>query len=212
MTRTHFLSKSLIPLLFAGVLGGCLNTTPATDSRRFFVIEPGPSPQREDSSLDVVAVVGIMPVIIPAYLRDNRIVVRQSATEIRYSEMIRWGEPLGQGLMRAMRSNLDGALEDCLVIQAPWSRGEVDFEVSIRFRACEIDTDGLATVDAEWICSNVRDPDNPIFGQAHLEKKGSMPSSDPEGAVGILSKAIHELSLQISDTVRTCIVGAKNSP
>ena len=212
MTRTHFLLKSLIPVLLAGALGGCLNTSPVADSRRFFVIEPGLSSQGPGSTQEPVAVVGIKPVILPAYLRDNRIVVRKSANEIKYSETIRWGEPLDQGLMRAMRSNLDGALKNCLVIQAPWSLGDVDFEVSIRFRTCELDADGLATVDAEWICSSAKGPESPTYGQVHLEKTGPIPSSDPDGAVGILSKAVHELSLQIADTVRTCIDGAKASP
>jgi uncharacterized lipoprotein YmbA len=204
--------KSLVSFLIAGALGGCLNTSPVGDSRRFFVIEPGPVPQAQDSARDVVAVVGIKPVILPAYLRDKRIVVRSSATEIEYSETIRWGEPLDQGLMRATRSILDGTLENGLVILAPWSRGDVNFEVSIRFRACEVAADGMATVDAKWFCSDVKNPGSPVYGQARLEKTGPMPSSDPEGAISILSKAIHELSFQIADTVQTCIDRAKESP
>ena len=212
MTRTHLLLKILIPGLFAGALGGCLNTSPVSDSRRFFVIEPGLPSELQDSTRDVVAVVGIKPIILPAYLKDNRIVVRKSATEIKYSETIQWGEPLGQGLMRTTRTNLDGALKDCRVIQAPWSRGDVNFEISIRFRACEVDADGRATVDAEWSCSNAKGPEIPVYGQAHLEKTGPTLSIDPEGAVGTLSKAVHELSLQIVDTVRTCIDGTEASP
>jgi len=198
--------------MLAGVLGGCLNTSPVADNRRFFVIEPGPSSFEQTTVTDIGHKLGIKPIVVPAYLRDYRIVVRQSSTEIGYSEIVRWGEPIGLGLLRVIRGSLDTALEDALVVGAPWQRGDVDFDVSIRFQRCEVDTSGLVVIDAEWLCSKVDDSTTAVFGQNHIENQGPRPAEDPSGAVTALSKGVHELSLQIAETVRTCIEGAEESP
>jgi len=204
--------KWVLPVMLAGVLGGCLNTSPVADNRRFFVIEPGPSSFEQTAVTNIDHRLGIKPILVPAYLRDYRIVVRQSSTEIGYSETVRWGEPISLGLLRVIRGSLDTALEDVLVAGAPWQRGDVDFEVSIRFQRCEVDISGLMVIDAEWLCSKVDDPTTVVFGQDHIDKQGPRPSEDPSGAVTTLSEAVHELSLQIAETVRACINGAKESP
>jgi len=132
--------KWLLPVILASVSGGCLNTSPVADTRRFFVIESGPTSFEQTTIADIGHRLGLKPILLPAYLRDHRIVIRQSSTEVAYSEMVRWGEPITLGLQRVIRGNLDDALEDVLVVKAPWRRGEVDFEVSVRFQSCEVNS------------------------------------------------------------------------
>lgn len=210
--NTYVPHKWLLPVILAGALGGCLNTSPVADTRRFFVVEPGPSSYEQTTVTDIDHRLGIKPILVPAYLRDYRIVVRKSNTEIGYSETVRWGEPITLGLQRVIRDRLDTALEDVLVTRAPWQRGDVDFEVSIRFHRCEVDTSGLMVIDAEWLCSKVDDSAGAVFGQDHIENQGPRPFEDPGGAVTALSEAVHELSIQISKTARTCIDGTEESP
>jgi len=204
--------KWLLPVMLTGALGGCLNTSPVTDTRQFFVIESGPSPDSQIAAADIDHIVGLLPIQVPSYLRDNRIVVRKSETEITYSEVVRWGEPLGSGLQRVIRSDVDIAIGNIEVIASPWQRGDADFELIVRFHQCEVDSSGLAIADAEWHCSKADDPTTSIFGRGHIEKPGPAPQEDPAGAVTTFSAAIHELSLQIANTVRTCIDGTKESP
>jgi uncharacterized lipoprotein YmbA len=203
--------KWTLPVMLAGALGGCLNTSPVTDSRRFFVLEPGPASYRSILAEAADTIVGLKPIMVPAYLRDTRIVVRQSETEIDYSEVIRWGEPLGLGLERVIRGNLDAALEDSIVIQAPWRREGVGYQVNVRFHRCEVDTSGQVITDAEWLCSKIDDPSKTVFGQGTITKTGPRPADDPDGAVTTLSTTIHELSLQIAESARACIDGIEES-
>lgn len=205
------LIKWTLPVMLAGALGGCLNTSPVTDSRRFFVLEPGPASNKSISAEATGTIVGLKPIMVPAYLRDTRIVVRQSETEIGYSEVIRWGEPLDLGLGRVIRGHLDAALEDSIVIEAPWRREGVGYQVNIRFHRCEVDTSGRVTTDAEWLCLRIDDPSKAVFGQATITRTGPRPGNDPDGAVSTLSTTIHELGLQIAESVRTCIDGIEES-
>jgi uncharacterized lipoprotein YmbA len=201
--------KWILPAMLAGALGGCLNTRPSADSRQFYVLESGPASDKALSIEEVDSIVGLKPVRLPAYLRDPRIVVRKSQTEISHSEVIRWGEPLDLGLQRVICSNLDAALEDSVVIKAPWRREGVGYQINIRFNRCEVDTSGQVTTDAEWLCSKIDDPSKAFFGQGNITRTGPPPTDDPGGAIATLSKTIHELSLQIAESVRACINGTE---
>ena len=164
--------KWILPVMLAGALGGCLNTSPVADSRQFYVLESGPASYETISIEEVDSIVGLKPIRLPAYLRDPRVVVRKSETEIGQSEVFRWGEPLGLGLQRVIRSNLDAALVDSVVIQAPWRREGVGYQINIRFNRCEVDTSGQVTTDAEWLCSNIDDPSKAVFGQGNISRTG----------------------------------------
>src|SRR6476660_6643335 len=52
------------------------------------------------------AVLGLGPVAIPGYLDRPQIVTRVGPNELRLDEVARWGEPLRDGIARALQQDL----------------------------------------------------------------------------------------------------------
>lgn len=199
----------LLPFALVGLFSGCLNTTPAVDARRHFVLDNQADATPPAEAVLEETTVGLLPVLLPSYLHDNRLTVRRSGTEVVYLEQDRWAGRLDQGLSQLIGNRIEENLEGVSVRQAPWNRGEADFALRIKYSRCEVTTEGLAVVTAEWSCTDNRDPGNSLRGQGRIEKPGPSPYESTEASIATLSDANRELAAAIAQTIRSCIEASK---
>ncbi|MEZ5277580.1 MAG: PqiC family protein [Opitutaceae bacterium] len=199
----------LLPFALAGLLSGCLNTTPAVDARRHFVLDNQADIQSASGAVVKETTVGLMPVLLPSYLHDNRLTVRKSGTEVVYLEQDRWAGRLDQGLSQFIGNRVEENLEGVSVLQAPWNRGDVDYELRIKYSRCEVTTEGLAVVAAEWSCTDQSVPRNSLRGQVRIERPGPSPYDSTAASIATLSDANRELAADIARTIRSCIDASK---
>src|SRR5262249_32692226 len=101
--------------------GGCVGHS---DPPRFYVLvgtlaptAPSPSVDRDPGSPP-----GVGPTTLPRYLEGITIVTRRES-ELEVAEFDRWGEPLSEGVPRAIASHLSALLQTQRVFVFPWPAG-----------------------------------------------------------------------------------------
>jgi uncharacterized lipoprotein YmbA len=96
-------------------------------------------------------VVGVRAVNVSAYLRGERFAIRSHANEIRFLDLVRWGEPLDQGIARVLAENLRSLKNVARVSTPPFRADEQrDFEILVQVGACEGTSDGDVRLAATW--------------------------------------------------------------
>ena len=146
--------------------------------------------------------VGVAAVEIPSYLLDRRIAVGRATHELTYLDNDRWAERLDKGMQRVIAANLEALLPSDRVFLSAWRRGEVSTEVYVSIRRFETDEDGRIVLEAHW---RITSPGGERTWRAdHLlvSRKGPSFRADPQGAVGILSTALAEVSARIAADLR----------
>lgn len=131
----------VMPWLLASVLcllsAGCSLPEAKPDLTRYYVL---PTPAETAPATAPALRVGLFPVQLPDYLHPRSMVVRQSASEVRYEDGERWAEPLDVGLTRVLRAKLAASAQ---VVAYPFrldeSRG---CDVRVQVLACEGTADG----------------------------------------------------------------------
>ncbi len=96
-------------------------------------------------------VVGVRAVDVPAYLRGKPFAIRSHANEIMFLDIVRWGEPLDQGIARVLAENLRSLKNVARVSTPPFRADEQrDFEILVGVTACEGTADGDVRFAATW--------------------------------------------------------------
>lgn len=194
----------LITVLQAGC-GGLL--APKPDLTRYYLLaslsemgrHSGPEPS--EPSTAVPASVGLGPIRLPGYLDRERIVVRASANRLELLDLSRWAEPLEQSLYRVMAENLSGLLGTNDIRLFPFSGPAPEVKLQIDIRRFEPSEDYSATLVACWFIKDGES--NEVL--ACRETRVTKPARDRSisGAVGALSEALGELSVQVAAAVRS---------
>ncbi len=185
MNPRVFLLASLLAVAAAGA--GCsLLPAPKPDPTRFFLLaaEPGAAgPAR--------GVVALRPVELAAYLRQPALVVRRGGHEVTFREAARWGEPLEQGVARALGENLRR------LGLAPVNRGaEADAAVlTVRVLAAEGTAAGAVEFRATWELTRRGAP--PVGGEFRAPGL-TWDGRDEAGLAAGLSAAVAGLAAEIA--------------
>ena len=96
-------------------------------------------------------VVGVRAVDVSAYLRGKPFAIRSHANEIMFLDIVRWGEPLDQGVARVLAENLRSLKNVARVSTQPFRADEQrDFEIMVNVAACEGTADGDVRFAATW--------------------------------------------------------------
>jgi uncharacterized lipoprotein YmbA len=96
-------------------------------------------------------VVGVRAVDVSAYLRGKPFAIRSHANEIMFLDVVRWGEPLDQGVARVLAENLRSLKNVARVSTQPFRADEQrDFEIMVNVTACEGTADGEVRFAATW--------------------------------------------------------------
>jgi uncharacterized lipoprotein YmbA len=142
-TNQFHRTTALIGLLL--IVAACGSSPPV----RYYSLEAIDA--RYDGAVEVVAGLGVGPLRMPEYLAKTRIVTRQGGAEMIVDDFNRWAEPVEDEVHRIVAANLDGLLEDTVVVAFPYRhhtnlRGRVVGRVD-RFDA---DQDGQVVLLVQW--------------------------------------------------------------
>ncbi len=113
--RAHRLA--LVGLLTLAV--SCVPLKRSTEPRFFVLHAVAPSePLAPPAGADLV---GLLPVRVPSHLDRPQLVRWSARGELRIEELLRWGEPLDEGLARTLAEDLGRLLPESPVLRYPWS-------------------------------------------------------------------------------------------
>jgi uncharacterized lipoprotein YmbA len=126
--------------------------TAQPDTTRYYLLSSAavrPGAKAETASKP--SVLGVRNVEIPSYLRNKSFAIRSHANEVTFLDLVRWGEPLDQGIARVLVENLQALPNVARVSTQPFRADERrDFDLLVQVSACEGVADGTVQVSATW--------------------------------------------------------------
>lgn len=191
-------SRLLVPLLTA--LAACSVLAPRPDPSRFYVLTALATADGGGGTLADV-VVGVGPVILPAYLQRPQIATRVGPNQVAYDEYTRWAQPLETGVSRVLVQNLAVLLEPAQVGTFPWLGSPTPTHaVEVEIGQFEQTTANTAELFARW---TIRDGRTKAI-LATRETTASEPAAgnDPAATVAALSRTLATLSREVADGIR----------
>ena len=146
------------------------------------------------------AVFYVRPVELAPYLGKSYIVARTSANKVLFSELHRWGEPLGEGIARVVGKNLSGLLGTLNYSAYPnRKKSRNDFEIGITIDRFERISGGKVSLVGSWQLYR----DNKQAHVAALGETIAIPASskadvDKTSEVAALSQVLRKVSERIA--------------
>lgn len=146
---------ALFALLVSSLpLAACSILAPVPDASHFFVLAPlprAPTPPNADESQSSATLLGIGPIKLPLYLDRQEIAMRLSPTQVGYSDVDRWAEPLGVSVNRVLMQNLSLLLGAERIVMYPWSNAaNVSYQLEIELLSFEATQQGEAQLLARY--------------------------------------------------------------
>jgi uncharacterized lipoprotein YmbA len=191
-------------LVLALVVSGCSILDPVPDRSRFFTLTtlPDAEPAEPRALHRGSRIYGVGPVTMPAYLDRREIATRVSPTELDYSQLDLWAEPLGTNVAAVLQQNLRALLRPDRIVAYPYAATlGPDYRVEIHVLRFEHDANGKAHLAAVW---NVHDP---RAGRVVLSEQSiydeQAAGTDPSAATAALSTALGRLSTEIATALRS---------
>ena len=183
-------------LMVVGMLATACATSAPT---RVYVL--GSTTPTETAKGAPCIVLGIGPVEIPGYLDRPQIVTRLSSNEIQPSDFDQWGEPLAQGIGRALADNLASQLCAQRVEYYPWKGSlTVDYQVRVRVTRFEGHLGGSAELVAQWTL--VGSDGKKVLAEKSSSLSAPAVGSGYEGLVAAQSKTLEKLSVEIASEIK----------
>jgi uncharacterized lipoprotein YmbA len=141
-------------VILAGTLlavGACGSSPPV----RYYSLEALDA--RYSGVSEVVSGLGVGPLRMPDYLSRSRIVTRRGNAELLVDDFNRWAEPVDDEVHRIVAANLDGLLDDMVVVAFPFNHyARLAGQVVGRVDRFDTDQDGRVVLLVQW---GVRKPD-----------------------------------------------------
>lgn len=145
--KYHLLAVGLLSLLFTS----CVNLDPVEDDLQMYAlgsVSDRPETEFPDNANNVIY---IARPDLPAYLSNNRMLIRSEDGEIRHLGGIRWVEPLEEGVARALSEYISRAGGQFVAGYYPWPRLSNNTPmIRVRFSELSFEDDGTIHVVAFW--------------------------------------------------------------
>ena len=130
---------------------------------------------------------------------------RGSNSEVLVVDFHRWAEPVDDALHRITAANVDGLLEDVVVVAFPYNHvATLDYQVIGRVDAFDADQRGHVVLLVQW---GILTPDSEIVVQPRRARYESQ-ASDPgnHGSIArAMSEAIAEFSRDIASEFEAAV-------
>ena len=148
--KNRVFSSTISPLLIGAalLLGACVNLKPKHDSTKLYIlgsIEPVVS-----SDFGAAAIYISRP-YLPAYVAIQRLQYRKQNGELNTLSHARWGEPLEEGVARALAEQLISTASKSVSAFYPWpNRLKDSMDLQVRFYQLGALENGEVRVSAVW--------------------------------------------------------------
>jgi uncharacterized lipoprotein YmbA len=188
------LSAVLIGLTLAS---GCVHSDPA----RFYVLTEAPrstgaAPAAAEPGTG--AAVGIGPVSLPGYLDRVQIVTRRGA-QLEVADLDRWGEPLSEGVPRALAANLAALLQSERIVVYPWPASRtVELQVVVDVNRFDGVVGGDVLLEARWRVL-ARDRKELVLRSSTVREATGEPGY--LALVSAMNRSLAALSREIADSI-----------
>jgi len=207
--------RPLALVVAALTLWGCVSLK-RTPEARFFALrstaEPSPTPARASEP----GLVGVLPVLLPAYLERPQVVTWAAPGEVRIDEFLRWAEPLDVAVSRVISENLGALLPSLRVVRAPWG-ALTPLRCRVRLELARFGPQPGGEVDlaGRWALLPGRG-EQPlvarVFDQRRDPPAGGDGRSDPNRQVEAMSALLGEWSREIAAEVLALPPAEPNGP
>ncbi|TVR47036.1 MAG: membrane integrity-associated transporter subunit PqiC [Puniceicoccaceae bacterium] len=190
-----------VMLLAAGCLGGL---QPREDRTRHYLLEAPAAVEARSLVAEEAIRVGVLPVQVAPYLRNNYMVIREGERGVRFAEFHRWGEPPEQGIGRVLAASLN-ARPELRAVNYPVSGAfRAEFEVAVRVAAFEGRRGGsggtTAEVRLEW--EIYRLPGREAIAAGTAEESEPWRDEDFDGLVEALSQALQRAAEAVAAAIK----------
>ena len=191
---------------------GCSSIlAPRPDTTRFFTlatIDGAQTPPQRVLGSNQPLTYGLGPITVPPYLDRNAMAVRVSPTEIKYSTIDHWAEPLRVSVPRIMLANISTLLSGDHIVIYPWEATHpVDYRIEVELLRFECTTAGTNHVAARWGIKDGRSGKELVARNSSIERPGA--SADAAASAAALSAALGDLSNEIVAAARQLPSAAK---
>ena len=151
------------------------------------------------------AVLGIGPIRVPEYLERSQIVTRRDNAELKVDDFNRWAEPVADALHRVLARNVDGLLNDIVVIGYPYGRlADYDYRLVGRIDRFDMDATGTTRLSLIW---GVTAPDGEVLvsprRRQYLESGGN--PEDPNAVAAAMTRCLEQFSREIAAEIRAAL-------
>ena len=185
----------LLAVLVVTLVGGCMRSDPT----RYYVLTEiarsvgaAPAPGRG-------AVIGVGPVSLPGYVDRLPIVTRRGA-QLEMAEFDRWGEPLSEGVPRAIAAYLADLLQTERVVVFPWP-GVTTLEQQVVVDVSRFDgvVGGDVLLEARWRVLGSNRKELVLRSSTVREATGG---SGYPALVAAMNRSLGTLSREIADSIK----------
>ena len=200
MARIAAYSLGASSLLFAA----CSILGPLPDTSHFFVLAPLPGattpPTNDGTDSSATMLLGLGPIKLPPYLDRHEIAKRLSPTQVTYSEVDRWAEPLSVSVSRVLLQNLSMLLGTEHIVLYPWSNAaQLTYQIEVELLSFEVTKEGEAQLLARYA---VLEGGTRRALVVHETAISHPTATDTAASVVTLSATLGELSQEIATAVR----------
>jgi len=173
------------------LLSACFNTTPVRDPARRFI--PCPDSSRNILPVAGVGAAGIRSVVLPAYLDSSKIAIRSGGTELVFSDINLWSEPLQTSVTRILAEGMRLRIGSAKVDVFPYKPGVMrEVEIRVEFDRFEGDADGSIHVSGRYIVTKLlKDSATEVIP---FDYKGTWTSGDYASLAKALGNAADDLA------------------
>jgi uncharacterized protein len=182
---------------------GCVSLK-RTSEARFFALRTMVEPNAPTGSAAGPGLVGVLPVLLPAYLERPQIVTWAAPGEVRIDEFLRWAEPLDVAVSRVVAENLGTLLSSVRVVRAPWS-ASTSLRCRVRLDVARFGPQpgGQVELAGRWALLPGRG-EEPLVARPFEQRRDSRAGgglADPNGQIEAMSALLGELSGEIAAAV-----------
>jgi hypothetical protein len=195
--RWRAMLRPVALLIGLTLCSGCLRSDPA----RYYVLTevPGSIGAAPTAELRRGAAVGLGPVSLPGYVDRLPIVTRRGA-QLDIAEFDKWGEPLSEGVPRAIAAYLAALLQTERVVVFPWlGVSTIEHQVVIDVTRFDGVVGGDVLLEARW---RVLGPDRKeLVLRSSMVREATGGSGYP-ALVAAMNRSLGALSREIADSVK----------
>jgi uncharacterized lipoprotein YmbA len=207
MDMQNMLSRVIarsVPMLLAVILAACGTSAPV----RFYILSPVQIEQSNSAIKTRAAsqkehIISVGPIDIPRYIDRGALLVFTKDNRLELKEFDRWGEPVAEGMTRAIAGNLAALFPSATINTYPFSGGRTaaGHQVSVEVVKMNIHQDGLVDFLANWAILDINGRSTVTRGQTQFQRTTA--PNDMEAAVRTLSYGISVLSQEVAVKLAT---------
>lgn len=203
---TRLMMRFGVFLAACTLASACSVLGPIPDHSRYFTLTAIPEAKdradgaRERREAGREILIGLGPIVLPAYLDRREVATRVSPTELTYSATDYWAQPLVSHVTSVVLQNLSTLLGTDRIVPYPWVGAvTVDYQIEVTLLGFERDGAGDGHLTGRWAIRDGRSGRELIANVTTFTRPA--PPKDTSATATALSATLGDLSAEIADAL-----------